>query len=150
MFTVSKPRIQVELEMNRSIPFAIVKQDPNGGIISKFCWLIGNEKFHCFHLTLYLITKVYKSDFHTSHFNKTSSFTEVLWVCSLDSWLFLHSAHFCYVILPISLILNIIDTDSQTCIDEIRLLLSSKLKSSTIFDINYLYLRFNMLVIRHF
>lgn len=77
MVTVSKPRIQVELEMNRSIPFAIAKQDADGETISKFCWSIGNEKFRCFHLTLYLITKVYKSDFHTSHFNETS-FTEVL------------------------------------------------------------------------
>lgn len=83
---------------NRSIPFAIAKENPNSEIISKFGWTRGNEDFHCFHLTLYLFPKVYQSDFHTCHFNETS-FTKVLWFSlGIHSWPFLHSITF-YVIL---------------------------------------------------
>lgn len=117
---------------------------------SSFCWSIGNEELHCLYFSLYLFPKVHKCGLHTSHFNETSPFAEVWWFSlGLRLWLFLHSVHFCYLIL-FSDFEHHRYTDSQICIDEIRLLLSSKLKLSTIFGINYLYLRFNMLVIRHF
>lgn len=122
MFTVSKARIPVEMKRNRLASFAVAKEDLNSETISKFCWSIGNDEFHCFQLTFYSLLNVYKPDIHTGHLNETS-FSEVIWFSlGLHSWSFSHSTNFCYVTLSISLNHHRHTNNSQTCTDEIRLL----------------------------
>lgn len=142
MFIVSKTRIQVEMERNRLTSFAVAKEDLNSETISKFCWSIGNEKCHCFHLIFYSLLNVYKHDFYTGHLNETS-LSEVIWFSlGFHSWSFSHSTNFCYVTLSISLNYHRHTNNSQIRSDEIRLL-SSKLKLPTT------SIRFSILVIRH-
>lgn len=107
-------------------------------------WLFGNvrrrqQRPHATSkLSSNLFLNVYTLDFHTSHFNETSPFTEVIWFSlELLSRSSSRDAHFCYVTLSISLSHHR-HTDSQIRTNEIRLL-SSKLKLSTLFDVNYLY-----------
>lgn len=116
-FMVSKYKIQVEMERNRLTSFAVAKEDPNRAI-SKFC----NKDFHCFHLTFSFLN-IHKSDFHCSHFNETSPFTEVLWFfLGLYSWSFLHFTHYCNIILFSDFNHHTYTNNPQICTKEIRLL----------------------------